>query len=163
MKRGSVLDILFIVVIITEIALSAPLMLTVLDGITTQFTAQGHPEAAATTGALRGTIATSIDGSLIFILIATGLVVAFTSAFIISSPIFFVFGLLILIMGVLLSMGLSSAYTQYAGNSVINTAMGSLIMTSTTMNVLPYIVLTIGAIILIMFFAKQGGADTYDA
>lgn len=163
MKRGSILDLAFVVIILFGIYLTIPIMSQMMTELATGTarTPLNTTRFSENMTALKNTVDTTIDASFVIITFALILTVSMASAIVFSSPIFFMIGLFVLLIVIIFSMGISNASETIASSGAINyTAypMSQLIMGN-----LPIILSIVGFALIVIYFAKRRQMrDTYD-
>ena len=156
-KKGSVLDIIQILIILFAFSVFTIIAYTVYDswksgtdGVIDSAVAN-KTEAYGTTALLR------MDNIFTFLLAGLGIATVVGAFMIRTHPVFFIASFLILIITILIAAILANTYTEIATDSKLSTAASQYTVIPYIMNNLPYVITILGLLIIIALYAKLKG------
>jgi len=159
MKRGSLIDLLVVIIAIFTLAIATFIGYTLLDGMIPRFQEQPDFNATKLTD-VQGTYGV-VDNMFLFIFIGIVAAVIVSSFVIDTHPIFFVFSIIMFAIIVLIAMVFKDAFIELStapGFSAANTAMSNM---SLVWNNIHLILPAMAGIIILALYAKGrkiGGA-----
>lgn len=158
-RRGSAQDILLIGVLLFAFGIGFLILhmvgTRIYDGLLAQSSIQSSPATVEVFEAAKAQLA-KLD--LWFLAIFIGLVLALiiTSWFISTNPLFMSLYVIILIIGVIVSMGLSNAWESASQRPAFATSLAAVPITNHVLSYLPYYIAVVGMVGCIVLFAKPG-------
>lgn len=164
-RRGSAQDILLIAVLLFALGLGFLILHMVGTHIYNGLLANSQIQtSAATVEVLQAAKAQLAKLDLYFLAVFIGLVLALiiTSWFISTNPLFMSLYVIIIIIGVVVSMGLSNAWESASQRPAFVTSLAAVPITNHVLSYLPYYIAVIGMIGCIVLFAKpsfRAGGD----
>ena len=166
-KKGSILDIIFVVIIVLSFAIGILITFKIIDEIDKEFQTSNaiskfDTDSRARTAMtdIKGTYANVIDNS--FLLLVIGLSIgALALAFMVRfHPIFFVFFIIVFVIIIILSAVFSNIYLEMANNPELIALANQLTFITNVMRLLPFIVGVIGFLMaIIMYKTFQDGTQ----
>lgn len=97
----------------------------------------------------------SLDFGAVLIVFGFGIGMVIMSFMVRSHPIFFIPGIILLIIAVLISPQISNAFEYYATSEEISSSVVNFVLIQTMMSNLPLIVTIIGLIFMIVMYSKS--------
>jgi hypothetical protein len=159
MKRGSLIDLLVVIIAIFVLAVATFIGYTLLDGIIPGFQEQEGFNATKLTN-VQGTYGV-VDNMFLFIFIGVVAAVIVSSFVIDTHPIFFVFSIILFAIILLIAMVFKDAFTELSGApgfAAANTAMSNMSLVWSNIHlILP----AMAGLIILALYAKGrkiGGA-----
>jgi hypothetical protein len=98
---------------------------------------------------------------MLAIMIGLALSVVVSSWFIQAHPVFLIFYFLILVIGVIVSMGLSNAWDTFSTNPTLSSSLSAFPITNNILSYLPHYVAAMGMLAMVVLFAKPSNISGY--
>lgn len=153
-KRGSILDILWIGIVLFILSLTTILVYKVYSEIDAKFQASDDlpTESKTASSQMLAHYPGIIDNSFLFITIIMAIIAFALATLVRVHPIFFVFYIIVLAIVVFLCGVFSNVYQTIAGNSEFTALADNLTFTSHIMKFLPFIVSVFGTILAVIMY-----------
>jgi hypothetical protein len=148
--KGNITDTIFIVAMVFTFIVTCVLCYTILDKFGTQ-TAGFLNQTPVTAGKQALNI---LDYAAAGLLIGAALFSAISAYFIRTSPVFFIFGVIVLMVSVYAAALVSNVGYDIFNSSALSTAALTFPISMNIMQYLPYYVAILGIIIIIAMFGK---------
>ena len=158
-KKGTILEIFVIIVVLFIIAVSLPIMKTIFDGVDESM--QGK---FGTTGDSimdkGGAVFDVLDGLFLFLFLGLGIggiILAYNMNF---PPFFWIFAVIIAAVGVIIAATMSDVYGEIAASDGLSEAAGAFPGANFVMNNMVLFIVGIAFLIIIAMFIKfRGGGE----
>lgn len=153
-KKGSILDVIFIIILLVFLGVISLIVYMVIDKFNTQIQGMAimPAESKAGTAAIVGYMPTVVDNTFLFLTVGLAVVSISLAAMVRISKIFIIFYILSLIFVIFLSAVFSNIYQAMAENAEFVAYASQLVFTSRILNALPFITGIVGTIIAIVMF-----------
>lgn len=153
-KKGSLLDVIFIAIILLVLSVTTIICFKIYDEIDTQFQAhEGIPtQGKVASSQMRAHFPGILDNSFLFITVSLALLAFVLAALVRVHPIFFVFFIIILGIVIFISAIFSNVYQEIASDSEFTTLADELNFTSIIMTYLPFIIGVFGTVLSIVMY-----------
>lgn len=165
MRKGSVLDLFFVILIAFVFSISVLIAWTVADEVQTGIDeAVNNTDVASTWNTSYMDYGKSgldiFNNMFLFIIIGLGLAVGVTAFFIPTHPAFFIITLIVFIISLTVAGIFSNVYTELASTSAFVSIGNEYSLITQAMQNLPIILLVIGVILLVVLYGKMRTAGS---
>ncbi len=157
MMKGSVLDVLFIMIALLIIAICTILAFLMNTSIGTAFSDAGFSAETSTIFSQGSDSIELMDGLFAFILVGLFIAVIVSSLYIDTHPIFFAIAIMLAIILVPITAQITNMFDAFATNTNIITSANNFPITIQIMRNLPLICLVLIMTVAIILFAKSRG------
>ncbi len=160
-KRGDFTGVLFLVVMIAVFAIFLLIVGYIAPEISNELVTRIGVSDAVNNSLIATTNTAQNTLPVIWLVMFGGLMLGLfaTAWFVPSHPIFAIPFAILMVITVLVSVALSNAYEELAANTTLATAAGQQSLIGFIMINLPLVSLVIGAIIMVISFAKPSGVE----
>lgn len=156
-KKGSILDLIFIVIVLAVLSLVILVVFKVSNSINTriqsgtEFTTEGKTAMAQ----VNGLYPTAIDGGFLFLCIGLSIIALVMASMVRVHPVFIIFFIIALAFIIFLSAIFSNLYQSIASNPDMIAEANQLVLTSLIMQKLPFIIGIIGSILALIMYKQN--------
>ena len=158
MRRGSLLSIFFLMTLLLSLYIVVTLGSFTLGEISSGFDNANYSQIAKNITKAENTINTTMDGAFVLITIMAGIAIMAGAIVIMQSPIAFVVGLFVMVLGVFFAMLTSNMAEIWSAQAVFGTLFTNyFITTQMVFENLPVFMVTLFGLIMILFVAKRKG------
>lgn len=158
-KRGSLLDIAWIGIVLLLLAVTTLLAFKITDSINTGLQNSGTLDKMAGSSEAKGLMSDMnslypnvIDNSFLFLAIGLAIVAVIFAMMVVVHPIFFIFYFILLIIIIFITGVFSNIYIMMEESTALASVAAQLTFTSFIMGYLPYIVGVVGFLISIVMY-----------
>lgn len=159
-KKGSAQDILLLAAVLIVLSICGLIGFKIMDMFNTSaqssdvFEVEGKAASAKINSMFPGVI----DNSFLFVAVGLGIAAFMMAAMVRVHPVFLVFYIFILVVIIIMSAIFSNSYQAIAATPELSSLADQMIITSTVMQILPFIVGIFGTILAIIMYKSGQGA-----
>lgn len=164
-KRGSILDVLLVGVVLFVFAVSALLGLMVTNKFMSKVSdMSGNPMLNSTQASSAGASLESmypgvIDGSVLFLCVGMFIVAIILAGMVRIHPIFIAIAIIAWIIMIIICAALSNTYEKVALDPQMSQYADKMMFTTTILGILPWIIAIFGAIIMIVMYKSWSNSQ----
>lgn len=156
-KRASLLDLMFLIVVIFALALSSIIAIKIYDAFHENTQDKLGSEANQLYENQNSIMKTGLDNIIIFALVGFAVATMIMAFQINTHPAFFFISLFILVIILVIAANISNSYNTISGEQLLQESAQYLPKTAYVMNHLPIFILGFAIILMIVMFGVRAG------
>ncbi len=157
-SKGFIFDMIIAIILLLSLFIVVPIGSNMLGKLSSSLSDAGMNDTASNVTAVQSAVEGTMDAGMVIVFIALVLIVLSASAVVFSSPVFFIIGMIGMLVVTAFSMVVSNVGEQVANSPLSYTSFP---MAQTLISNLPVFMAILMVMFIIIFYAKRKG-NVYD-